>query len=156
MAHKKRAEFRGLPICSGNRKKSNILYKCRTVNSALNFKVSRRSTECHPNHGVIWKCLPNGRFLRKKSDLTMHSSSHRKILCLDNTSRAFNHAVECIDIGTTFPRQIRDQYAASNLTDTQAHVLFSGEGLVWRVAGDAVACSRFLNCEVASISAGLS
>ena len=73
-----------------------------------------------------------------------------------NAARAFNHAVECIYSGLTLPRQFRDQYADSNLIDTQDRALFSGEGMVWRGAGDAVLGLKFLNCEVALSSAGLS
>ena len=86
----------------------------------------------------------------------MHSSSNRNVFCPGNAAGAFNDAVECIDSGTTFPRQIRDQHAASNLTDAEVGAPFSGEGLEWRGAGDAVSSSKLLNFEVASISAGLS
>ena len=75
---------------------------------------------------------------------------HRPIgsfFCPGNAARAFSHAVECIDSGTTFPRQFHYQNEASNLTDTQHRALFSGEGLVWYGAGDAVPRPKFLNCE---------
>ena len=42
-----------------------------------------------------------------------------------------------------------NNHTAGNLTDTQHHVLFSGEELVWRGAGDAAPCSKFVKCEVA-------
>ena len=66
-----------------------------------------------------------------------------------NAARVFNYAAECIDSRTTFPRQFHYQHAASNLTDTQHRALFSGEGMVWRGAGDAVPDPKFLNWEVA-------
>ena len=64
--------------------------------------------------------------------MTMHSSSNTKLSCPENAARAVNHAEECSDLGMTLPRQLRNQHAASNLTETQDRALFSGEGLVWR------------------------
>ena len=59
-----------------------------------------------------------------------HHRQIRSFFCPGNVARAFDQAVECIDSGTTFTRQIHYQHAASDLTDMQHRALFSGEGLV--------------------------